>query len=159
EPVRRVRLHHRQLRRRRPVRRDRPEDPHHVTDVAVRLRARRRLVRPTWRQPLALTGLAIACLWIVVAVFAPLIAPHDPLAQTFTPAQPPSFSPLFGTDELGREVFSRVVYGARISPPIALLLVWLAAMIGGVLGGIAGYFRGITDGALMRVVDLFFAFP
>jgi len=130
-----------------------------VTDVAVRLRARRRLVRPTWRQPLALTGLAIAALWIVVAVFAPLIAPHDPLAQTFTPAQPPSFSHLFGTDELGRDVFSRVVYGARISPPIALLLVWLAAMIGGVLGGIAGYFRGITDGALMRVVDLFFAFP
>jgi peptide/nickel transport system permease protein len=130
-----------------------------VTDVAVRLRARRRLVRPTWRQPLALTGVAIACLWIVVAVFAPLIAPHDPLAQTFTPAQPPSLSHLFGTDELGRDVFSRVVYGARISPPIALLLVGLAAILGGVLGGVAGYFRGIVDGTLMRVVDLFFAFP
>jgi peptide/nickel transport system permease protein len=130
-----------------------------MTEVAVRLRTRRRRVRPTWRQPLALTGLAIACLWIVVAVFAPLIAPHDPLAQTFTPAQPPTLSHLFGTDELGRDVFSRVVYGARISPPIALLLVWLAAMIGGLLGAIAGYFRGITDGALMRVVDLFFAFP
>jgi peptide/nickel transport system permease protein len=116
-------------------------------------------VRPTWRQPLALTGVAIACLWIVIAVFAPLIAPHDPLAQTFTPAQPPSLSHLFGTDELGRDVFSRVVYGARISPPIALLLVGLAAIIGGVLGGVAGYFRGVVDGALMRVVDLFFAFP
>jgi peptide/nickel transport system permease protein len=130
-----------------------------VTDVAVRLRARRRLVRPTWRQPLALTGASIACLWIVVAIFAPLIAPHDPLAQTFTPAQPPSLSHLFGTDELGRDVFSRVVYGARISPPIALLLVGLAAILGGVLGGVAGYFRGIVDGTLMRVVDLFFAFP
>jgi peptide/nickel transport system permease protein len=130
-----------------------------MTDVAVRLRARRRLVRPTWRQPLALTGVAIACLWIVVAIFAPLIAPHDPLAQTFTPAQPPSLSHLFGTDELGRDVFSRVVYGARISPPIALLLVGLAAILGGVLGGVAGYFRGIVDGTLMRVVDLFFAFP
>jgi peptide/nickel transport system permease protein len=130
-----------------------------MTELAVRLRGRRRLVRPTWRQPLALTGVAIACLWIVVAVFAPLIAPHDPLAQTFTPAQPPSLSHLFGTDELGRDVFSRVVYGARISPPIALLLVGLAAIIGGVLGGVAGYFRGVVDGALMRVVDLFFAFP
>jgi peptide/nickel transport system permease protein len=130
-----------------------------MTDVAVRLRARRRLVRPTWRQPLALTGVGIACLWIVVAIFAPLIAPHDPLAQTFTPAQPPSLSHLFGTDELGRDVFSRVVYGARISPPIALLLVGLAAILGGVLGGVAGYFRGIVDGTLMRVVDLFFAFP
>jgi peptide/nickel transport system permease protein len=130
-----------------------------MTELAVRLRGRRRLVRPTWRQPLALTGVAIACLWIVVAVFAPLIAPHDPLAQTFTPAQPPSLSHLFGTDELGRDVFSRVVYGARISPPIALLLVGLAAIIGGILGGVAGYFRGVVDGALMRVVDLFFAFP
>jgi len=130
-----------------------------MTELAVRLRGRRRFVRPTWRQPLALTGVAIACLWIVIAVFAPLIAPHDPLAQTFTPAQPPSLSHLFGTDELGRDVFSRVVYGARISPPIALLLVGLAAIIGGVLGGVAGYFRGVVDGALMRVVDLFFAFP
>jgi ABC-type dipeptide/oligopeptide/nickel transport system permease subunit len=130
-----------------------------MSALAVRLRARRRLVRPTWRQPLALTGAAIACLWIVVAVFAPLIAPHDPLAQNFTPAQSPSLSHLFGTDEVGRDVFSRVVYGARISPPIALLLVGLAAVIGGFLGAVAGYFRGIVDGALMRVVDLFFAFP
>jgi peptide/nickel transport system permease protein len=130
-----------------------------MSDVAVRLRLRRRLVRPTWRQPLAVTGAVIACAWIVIAVFAPLIAPHDPLAQTFTPAQSPSLSHLFGTDELGRDVFSRVVYGARISPPIALLLVGLAMVIGGILGGVAGYFRGVVDGALMRVVDLFFAFP
>ena len=71
-----------------------------MTALAVRFRARRRLVRPTWRQPLALTGAAIACAWIVIAVFAPLIAPHDPLAQTFTPAQSPSLHHLFGTDEV-----------------------------------------------------------
>jgi peptide/nickel transport system permease protein len=130
-----------------------------VSELALRFRGRRRVVRPTWRQPLALTGAGIACVWIVVAIFAPLIAPHDPLAQTFTPAQAPSLSHLFGTDELGRDVFSRVVYGARISPPIAILLVGLAAMIGGLLGALAGYFRGIVDGTLMRAVDLVFAFP
>jgi peptide/nickel transport system permease protein len=66
---------------------------------------------------------------------------------------------LFGTDELGRDVFSRVVYGTRVSIPIAVALVALAATIGGTVGAIAGYFRGITDGLLMRAADLVFAFP
>jgi ABC-type dipeptide/oligopeptide/nickel transport system permease subunit len=130
-----------------------------VTELALRLRGRRRLVRPTWRQPLALTGASIAFVWIVVAVFAPLIAPHDPLAQSFTPAQSPSLHHLFGTDELGRDVLSRVIYGSRVSLPIAILLVALAATIGGLVGALAGYFRGLVDGASMRVVDLVFAFP
>jgi peptide/nickel transport system permease protein len=131
-----------------------------VSELAVRLRARRRgATRPTWRQPLAVVGAVIALAWIVVAIFAPLIAPHDPLAQTFTPSQSPSLHHLFGTDELGRDVFSRVVYGSRVSVPIALLLVTLAATIGGIVGGVAGYFRGLVDGAFMRTVDLVFAFP
>jgi len=130
-----------------------------VTELALRLRGRRRLVRPTWRQPLALTGASIAFVWIVVAVFAPLIAPHDPLAQSFTPAQSPSLHHLFGTDELGRDVLSRVIYGSRVSLPIAILLVALAGTIGGLVGALAGYFRGLVDGAFMRVVDLVFAFP
>ncbi|HEY2935802.1 MAG TPA: ABC transporter permease [Gaiellaceae bacterium] len=130
-----------------------------MTELALRLRGRRRLVRPTWRQPLALTGASIAFVWIVVAVFAPLIAPHGPLAQSFAPAQSPSLHHLFGTDELGRDVFSRVLYGSRVSVPIAILLVVLAATIGGLVGGLAGYFRGLVDGAFMRVVDLVFAFP
>ena len=116
-------------------------------------------VRPVWRRPLAIAGAVIAVMWLVVAVFAPLIAPYDPLAQTFTALQPPSLDHPFGTDELGRDVLSRVIYGARVSIPLALLLVSLAALIGGVLGAIAGYFRGIADGAVMRVTDLVFAFP
>jgi peptide/nickel transport system permease protein len=104
-------------------------------------------------------GAAIALTWIVIAIFAPLIAPHDPLAQTFTPSQSPSLDHVFGTDELGRDVFSRVVYGSRVSVPIALLLVLLAATIGGLVGGVAGYFRGLVDGVCMRSVDLVFAFP
>ena len=116
-------------------------------------------MRPSWRQPLAVTGASIAFVWIVIAVFAPLIAPHGPLAQSFSPAQSPSLHHLFGTDELGRDVLSRVLYGSRVSVPIALLLVSLAAVIGGLVGAVAGYFRGLVDGAFMRVVDLVFAFP
>ena len=131
-----------------------------MSTMALPRRARRRgRLRPAWRQPLAVTGGLIAVAWIVVAIFAPYIAPHDPLAQIYPPAQSPSGAHLFGTDELGRDVLSRVIYGSRISVPIALLLVTLAALIGGVIGGIAGYFRGLVDGAAMRLVDLVFAFP
>ena len=129
--------------------------------VAFRVRTRRPggRLRPAWRQPLAIAGAVIAVGWLVVAIFAPFIAPHDPLAQTFAPSQSPSAAHLFGTDELGRDVLSRVIYGSRVSVPIALLLVSLAALIGGVMGGLAGYFRGLVDGFSMRLVDLVFAFP
>jgi peptide/nickel transport system permease protein len=132
-----------------------------MSTIALRVRARRGRgrLRPAWRQPLAVVGAVVALVWVVVAIFAPYIAPHDPLAQIYAPAQSPSSANLFGTDELGRDVLSRVIYGARISVPIALLLVSLAAVIGGVFGGIAGYFRGLVDGVSMRLVDLVFAFP
>jgi peptide/nickel transport system permease protein len=132
-----------------------------VSDVALDARAtRRRVAVPVaWRQPLAVVGVVIALAWIVIAIFAPLIAPHDPLAQTAPPAQSPSLHYLFGTDELGRDVFSRVIYGARVSVPIALVLVALAATIGSIVGAVAGYFRGFADGVLMRAADLVFAFP
>ena len=132
-----------------------------MSTMAFRLRARRRggRLRPAWRQPLAIAGAVIAVGWLVVAIFAPYIAPHDPLAQTFAPSQSPSGAHLFGTDELGRDVLSRVIYGSRVSVPIALLLVSLAALIGGLVGGLAGYFRGLVDGFSMRLVDLVFAFP
>jgi ABC-type dipeptide/oligopeptide/nickel transport system permease subunit len=132
-----------------------------MSAIAIRTRARRGSgrLRPAWRQPLAIAGAVIAVGWIVVAIFAPLIAPHDPLAQIYPPAQSPSGAHLFGTDELGRDVLSRVIYGSRVSVPIALLLVVAAALIGGVIGGLAGYFRGVVDGVSMRTVDLFFAFP
>jgi peptide/nickel transport system permease protein len=132
-----------------------------VSTIAFRMRARRRggRLRPAWRQPLAVVGSVIAVAWIVVAIFAPLIAPYDPLAQNFALSQAPSGAHLFGTDELGRDVLSRVIYGSRVSVPIALLLVTLAAIIGGLVGGVAGYFRGIVDGFSMRMVDLVFAFP
>ena len=120
-----------------------------MSTMAIRMRARRRggRLRPAWRQPLAVVGAVIAIAWIVIAIFTPLIAPHDPLAQTFAPQQSPSAKHLFGTDELGRDVLSRVIHGSRVSLPIALVLVGLAAVIGSTTGAIAGYFRGVADGA------------
>ena len=116
-----------------------------MTDIAVEARsARKRIHIPAaWRQPLAIVGIVIAVAWILIAIFAPLVAPHDPLGQGFTPAQSPSWSHLFGTDELGRDVFSRVIYGSRASLPIALVLVAFAMTIGSLVGAVAGYFRGL----------------
>jgi ABC-type dipeptide/oligopeptide/nickel transport system permease subunit len=132
-----------------------------VSELALRVRGvrGRQLLRAGRRRPLAAIGATIAVAWIVIAIFAPLIAPADPLAQSFTASQPPSLSHLFGTDELGRDVLSRVIYGSRISIPISLILVFLAALVGGTIGAIAGYFRGVADGVLMRITDLVFAFP
>jgi ABC-type dipeptide/oligopeptide/nickel transport system permease subunit len=132
-----------------------------VTALGIEVAAPRRrfTVSAAWRQPLAITGAVIAVIWIVVAIFAPLIAPHDALAQNAVPAQSPSWSHLFGTDELGRDVFSRVIFGSRVSLPIALLLVGCAMVIGSTVGAIAGYLRGPVDGVLMRLTDLVFAFP
>jgi peptide/nickel transport system permease protein len=119
----------------------------------------RRRIHPGLRHPLAVIGLTIAFVWVVIAVFAPLLAPADPLAQSFTPSAGPSWHHLFGTDELGRDVLSRVIYGARVTLPISLLIVLLAATVGGIIGAIAGYFRGPLDGLCMRTTDLVFAFP
>jgi ABC-type dipeptide/oligopeptide/nickel transport system permease subunit len=134
-----------------------------VTTIApeerLPVRSRRIRLPASLRQPLALVGATIVAGWILVAIFAPLVAPYDPLEQSFAPFEAPSADHPFGTDELGRDVFSRVVYGARISLPLGLLLVVLASTIGGVLGALAGYFRGWADGLVMRTADLVFAFP
>ena len=168
--LRRDDLHRAQLRRRRPVRADRPADPHHVSAhelspelVAEPLPASeslgRRLLRQMRKRPLVALGVAIIVVWLLVALFAPLVSPHDPNLQNFTAGQPPSGAHPFGTDELGRDVLSRVIYGSRISLPLASLIVVLSLVIGITLGVIAGYFRGAADGLIMRTTDLVFAFP
>ena len=132
-----------------------------MTAVTLRTRttSRVRRIHPGLRQPLAIIGIVVVVAWVLIAIFAPLIAPANPLAQSFTPALGPSWHHLFGTDELGRDVFSRVIYGSRVTLPIGVLLVLLAATIGGTIGAIAGYFRGPVDGLFMRGADLVFAFP
>ncbi|GAA4625125.1 ABC transporter permease [Actinoallomurus vinaceus] len=112
-----------------------------------------------WRRPLAVVGLVVTIAWLIVVVAAPLLAPYDPLAQKFPRLSPPGGAHWFGTDDLGRDVFSRVLYGARLSIPLTLLLVALSVVIGGLLGACAGYFGRWVDETIMRVADLVFAFP
>jgi peptide/nickel transport system permease protein len=127
-------------------------------DVLARRRKRPR-VPAAWRQPLAVTGLAVVGGWVVIAIFAPLIGPDNPLAQNFGILAAPSSAHWFGTDELGRDVLSRVLAGSRVTLPLSVLLVVIAMLIGAVIGGIAGFLGGWADVALMRLADLFFAFP
>ena len=139
-----------------------PLDPPAAAAAAVDS-ARRRRLRPgtplPWRRPLALVGLTVIGAWAVIALFAPVIAPQNPLLQKFAILAAPSGTHWFGTDELGRDVFSRVLYGARITLPLAVILVLAAMIIGAVLGGIAGFFGGWVDNVIMRLADLVFAFP
>ncbi len=115
--------------------------------------------RPVWRQPVTVAALAILAAWLLIALAAPLLAPFDPLAQSADTYQPPSGAHWFGTDSLGRDVLSRVVYGARLSIPLALAIVALALLLGGLLGLVAGYVGRFLDEAVMRLTDLVFAFP
>ena len=108
---------------------------------------------------LAVVGALVAACWLVVALAAPLLAPYDPLAQDLPRLTEPGPGHWFGTDELGRDVLSRVLYGARLSIPLALLLVVLSLLFGGSLGACAGFFGGWVDEIIMRIADLVFAFP
>ncbi len=107
----------------------------------------------------ALFGLIVLILWILTAVFAPYVAPYDPLLSVDAARQPPSAAHWFGTDRLGRDVLSRVIYGARISLLLGIISVALGSVIGTLLGLIAGFFRGRTDSFIMRVMDAMLAFP
>jgi peptide/nickel transport system permease protein len=122
-------------------------------------RAGRGGARSPWRQPLAIVGFAVIAIWIIIAIFAPAIAPHNPDSQKAAILQSPSGHHWFGTDEVGRDVLSRVVFGARISLPLSVLLVIASMIIGSVLGGLAGFFGGWVDSVIMRLADLVFAFP
>lgn len=113
------------------------------------------------RHRLGLAGLGIVLIFTFAAIFAPYIAPHDPVTQRIATARlvPPGAEHWFGTDELGRDLFSRIVWGARISMRIGLIAEGIALLIGIVLGAAAGYFGGAIDNVIMRVADVFFAIP
>ena len=112
-----------------------------------------------WNSSLVLGG-AIILIMVLAAVFAPYVTPYDPIRLDIRSRfQPPSATHWFGTDQYGRDVFTRVLYGARYDLLIAVLAVALAAGVGTPLGLLAGYFRGWTDTLIMRVMDLLLAFP
>ncbi len=108
---------------------------------------------------LALVGAAIVIVVLVTGLLAPVIAPADPIKITPDALAPPSAHHPFGTDDLGRDVFSRVLYGARISPLVGLLAVAISALAGVTLGLASGYAGGPVDNLIMRVVDVLLSFP
>ncbi len=129
-------------------------------------RARRERGRETWRRfsrhRQAILGLALIVLLTGTALLAPALAPYDPDAQTdivATRYQAPSVSHPMGTDRFGRDIFSRVLYGARISLSIGFLAILIAITLGTAIGAIAGFFGGRLDTVLMRGVDLVLSFP
>lgn len=108
----------------------------------------------------ALAGALFLLFLGLVALLAPVIAPHDPMLQDLSKRlQPPSSLHLFGTDELGRDILSRILYGTRITLYIAVLTAVIVGPVGLIVGTVAGYFGGWVDLVLMRVVDIFLAFP
>jgi peptide/nickel transport system permease protein len=112
------------------------------------------------RNHLAAVGLIIVLFWITVTIIAPLIAPYGPLKQTIVDRlQPPNLTYLFGTDQLGRDVLSRVMFGGRISLPAALAVVIIAGSVGTVVGSTAGFLGGVVEEVFMRITDVFMAFP
>lgn len=120
--------------------------------------------RDVWRQivrnPLSLTGLIIIAVLVLLAILAPYIAPHDPFAtDPIHKLAPPSLTHLMGSDGLGRDILTRVLYGTRISLWIAVLILLLAGVLGTTVGILAGYLGGFWDNLLMRVTDIFMAFP
>ena len=112
------------------------------------------------KNPLAAVGIVIWFVFILCAIFAPLLAPYDPAVQDLSIRNnAPSAAHWFGTDSLGRDVLSRVIYGSRISIPSGILVVILACAFGGLYGAVAGYFGKAVDEILMRFADMVMSFP
>jgi peptide/nickel transport system permease protein len=127
---------------------------------APRVPRRRILLRRFLRRPLAVVSLAIVLVFVLAAVFAPVLAPYDPDATDFDALfAPPSSEHWLGTDELGRDVFSRILFGARASMLAGVVATLLAMAVAVPLGLVSGYFRGWYDPVIMRVTDVLLAFP
>lgn len=130
------------------------------TWVGRKPRSRRtEVARYLVQHPVGLVGLALVLLLIVLAIAAPLFAPFDPLAQPSKRLLPPGGQHLLGTDEFGRDVLSRIIYGTRVSFQVGVISVGIALLIGGTLGLLSGYYTGLVDSLVMRLVDIMFAFP
>jgi peptide/nickel transport system permease protein len=107
-----------------------------------------------------MVGAALVVVALMTAVFAPLLAPQDPTVQVLEERlEPPSMKHPLGQDELGRDVLSRLIYGARVSVSVGLAVVLLAGLVGTLIGAVSGFVGGRVDAALMRLTDTFLAFP
>ena len=130
-----------------------------TAEHTLRRRPGQGLLRGIVADRTARLGLVIVAVLVLVAALAPLLAQHDPLALDGARLESPSWSHPFGTDRLGRDLFSRVAYGARLSLGTAFLASVLIMVLGVAVGSIAGYAGGVVDAVLMRVVDTVLAFP
>lgn len=122
------------------------------------------LYKDAWKRlrknKLAMLGLGIVIVLILIAIFASFIAPYNPIERIKEESSlSPSRIHLFGTDLLGRDIFSRVIYGSRISIIVGVVAVGISVVIGLFLGALSGYFGNIPDAFIMRIADIFFAFP
>ncbi|MET0576941.1 MAG: ABC transporter permease [Mesorhizobium sp.] len=128
--------------------------------IQARLGRWYRIFRALLRNPLAVIGAIIVLALIIIAAFAPMFATHSPIAGSLSERLlPPGGQHWMGTDELGRDIWSRIVYGARITLAIVALVAVLAAPVGLLIGAISGYFGGWTDRILMGITDIFLSMP
>ena len=133
-----------------------------MTAAAVSEQPRRRragVARMVLRDHRALAGAAFIAVLVVAAVLAPLVAPHDPNAMDYMMLEAPSPAHPLGVDDLGRDLLSRIVHGARVSLFVGLTTVAVALVLGVAMGVAAGYYRGWADTLIMRYIDLQWAFP
>ena len=123
-------------------------------------------LRELWGQPSAMLGAALIGLFVLIAIFAPQVSPHDPtkgnlrnhlIPPVWQEGSNPEF--LLGTDVQGRDLLSRIIFGARISLWVGILAVGISALIGTALGAVSGYYRGWADALISRFADLLMAFP
>src|SRR5919107_5024984 len=111
-------------------------------------------------RPLALAGISIIVGWLAVGLFAPLLPIADPDAQDLLQRlKPPSSDHLLGTDDLGRDIFSRIIWGARVSVPAGIAVILATGLVGCALGALAGYLGGAVDSVVMRAADAILSFP
>jgi len=133
-----------------------PEDRHPLLDQLSQL----------WRNKTAVAGLIVVAGFVFIAFFAPFLSPHDPNeVSLYDQLKPPvwayggSDKNVLGTDDLGRDILSRIIYGARVSLIVAVVSVGLAFAFGILLGSISGYYKGALDNVIMRIMDIILAFP
>jgi len=133
-----------------------PEDRHPLVDQLGQL----------WRNKIAVIGLIIISIFILAAIFAPVLSPHNPVdTALYDQLKPPvwhetgKWKNILGTDDLGRDILSRLIYGARISLLVSVVSVGLAFVCGTILGCVSGYFKGFRDSIIMRLMDILLAFP
>lgn len=133
-----------------------PEERHPFLDQLEQL----------WRNKTAVAGLLVITLFVLTAILAPFLSPHNPVeASLYDQIIPPiweeggTWKNILGTDDLGRDILSRLVYGARVSLFVALATVGIAVFFGSFLGAISGYYKGFLDNIIMRFMDILLAFP